>query len=87
MPVGDNELVVSYLLTKGVTKCPTVVLTKSKQVTNKLSSNERTILRKHQEEQSISQDAKWKKSFDRRQFYFLLGFLFLPISLILSWLS
>lgn len=84
MPMGDNEQVVSYLLTKGVTKCPTVVLAKSKQITNKLSSNERTKLRQHQDAQSLSQEAKWKKTFDRKQIYFVLGLLFIPL---LSWLS
>lgn len=89
MPQEDQEQVVAYLLTKPVTKCPTVFLSKTRQAsTNTLSRREKNILREHERLQTLFKEAKLKELFYNKQvFSFLIGLLFLPVCKMLTWLS
>jgi 23S rRNA C2498 (ribose-2'-O)-methylase RlmM len=84
---GDNEQIVAHLLTKGVTKCPTVFLNKSKQSEGRktLTRKERCNLREHHKVQTLIQELKFKELFYNRQMFgFAIGFWLLPLC---KWLT
>lgn len=89
MSAGDEEQVVAFLLTKPITKCPTVFLSKTRQATSTLSRREKNILREHDRLQNIIKDNRFKDMFVNRQFFmFLIGLLFIPFCKMLnSWIS
>lgn len=78
----DRDDIQEHLILKGVTKCPTVFLNKSQA--SSAYRGDRKMLRQHQDKQNQQADARFKRLFDRRVFYFLLGIICNPVFIFLS---
>lgn len=76
--ISEADEIAAFMLINGVTRCPTVVLNKSHQVTNKLSAAERAYLRVHEKLQHVNKEIKLAETF-KKFAYAIFGALFLPV--------
>lgn len=81
----QQDEIAEYLALNTVTKCPTVCLNKTTAKTNK---EDRKLLKQHHDKQSALADARFKRQYYTKMFFsYLLGISFLPIIVLLEYLT
>lgn len=74
--MNEQDAIAKYIAIHGVSKCPTVCLNKTTATTNK---NDRKILKRHQDKQTVLAEKRFKETFYRKILFMLIGFSFLPL--------